>query len=283
MIVEIDPNSGFCFGVVRAIERAERELKNGELCSLGDIVHNRIEVNRLQEQGLKIVTHADLAQLAGQRVYIRAHGEPPTTFERCKEMGIELIDATCPVVSKLQQTVRNAYEIMEPVGGQVVIVGKKGHPEVTGLNGQIDNEGIVIEGLNDLILVDFNRPIYLLSQTTKPLELFKEISDEVTKKFRLDNKYLTIKDSICRNVSNREGELAKFVINYDLILFVSGKDSSNGMALYEFCKKHNHNCYKIEDERDVLPSWLEGVARVGICGATSTPKWLMEQVRDALM
>ncbi len=280
MIVEIDEKSGFCFGVVRAIQRAEEELEKKNLYSLGDIVHNKVEVSRLQKKGLNVITHSDLEGAKGKTVYIRAHGEPPTTFERCKKLGIEIIDATCPVVAKLQETVKIAYNKMLPIGGQVVIFGKQGHPEVIGLNGQANNTGIVIEKIEDLDKVDFNKAIYLISQTTKSLEHFNQLAQEVKARFRLTADKLIIKDTICRNVSNREDNLKEFSARYDLVLFVAGKDSSNGKVLYEVCKQSNSNTKKIEDENELSNEWFEGVNKVGICGATSTPKWLMERVAE---
>lgn len=278
MKVVIDDKSGFCFGVVRAVERAEKELEHGALFSLGDIVHNKVEVSRLESKGLEIITHKQLDSLQGKRVYIRAHGEPPTTFQKCKENNISVIDATCPVVYKLQQLVVDGMKEMDLLNGQVVIIGKKGHPEVIGLNGQIDNRGIVIDKLEDLDKIDYNKAIYLISQTTKSLSLFNILSNEILNRFKLDKKKLIIKDTICRSVSNREEHLTEFSKEHDLILFVSGKDSSNGMVLYELCRKSNSNCYKIEDEKDLQQEWFKNISSVGICGATSTPKWLMERI-----
>ncbi len=278
MNITIDEKSGFCFGVVRAVERAEKELLKGELFSLGHIVHNKVEVARLEKKGLKVISNNELNAIKNKRVYIRAHGEPPTTFNICKNNNIEIIDATCPVVSKLQQLIIKAQSLMNLQNGQVVIIGKKGHPEVIGLNGQIDNRGIVIEELEDINKLDFDRPIYILSQTTKSLKFFEEVSNQVAKRFNLDSSKLIIKDTICRSVSNREEHLIRFSQEHDLIIFVSGKDSSNGMVLYEVCKSSNSNCYKIEDEKELDNEWFKNIESVGICGATSTPKWLMEQV-----
>ena len=278
MKIVIDDKSGFCFGVVRAVKRAELELLKGDLFSLGHIVHNKVEVARLERKGLKVIANADLDKMSNKRVYIRAHGEPPTTFQNCLKNKIEIIDATCPVVYKLQQKVIKAMELMKTQNGQVVIIGKKGHPEVIGLNGQIDNQGLVIEKLEDIDKIDFDRPIYILSQTTKSLRFFEQVSSEVTKRFKLDRSKLIIKDTICRSVSDREDHLTRFSSEHDLIIFVSGKDSSNGVVLYEVCRSSNSNCYKIEDEKELDNSWFDGVDSVGICGATSTPKWLLEQV-----
>lgn len=280
MKIDIDVNSGFCFGVVNAIERAEKELsQNGILYSLGDIVHNKIEVNRLTADGLVVISHNDLDCIKGKRVYIRAHGEPPWVFQKCNENNITVIDSTCPVVSALQRQVITAFAKMEPIGGQVVILGKVGHPEVIGLNGQIDNRGIIVESVADLDeKVDFSRPIFVLAQTTKSLSSFNEIVAEIRNRFQLPQEQLVIRDTICRNVSNRGPKLEAFAGLYDLILFVSGKESSNGAALFGICKASNPNSYKIERIDDIDYQWFIGVSRVGICGATSTPKWLMEEI-----
>lgn len=281
MIIDIDDNSGFCFGVVNAIKRAEEEIEgNGVLYSLGDIVHNRIEIERLTNKGLVTVSHQDIPDLSGKVLFIRAHGEPPSTFQTAAEQGIRIIDATCPVVSKLQKSVKEAYESMKPINGQVVILGKHGHAEVVGLNGQIDNKAIIVENMEELMSkVDFSRPIFFLSQTTKPLTLFNSMSEVIRSKGKGQ---VTIKDTICRNVSNRVPHLKEFAECYDLILFISGKESSNGKALFEQCKLSNPNSYKIEDENDIQTSWLENINSIGICGATSTPRWLMEKVKTHL-
>ncbi|MEG1793599.1 MAG: 4-hydroxy-3-methylbut-2-enyl diphosphate reductase [Rikenellaceae bacterium] len=280
MKVEIDDKSGFCFGVVNAIKRAEQEIeKSGVLYSLGDIVHNRIEIDRLTQKGLITVSYKDIKNLSGKVLFIRAHGEPPSTYQEAIERGIKVIDATCPVVAKLQKSVKDAFDVMSSVDGQVVILGKHGHAEVVGLNGQIDNKAIIVDGISELMgKVDFSRPIFFLSQTTKPLPLFESMS-KIIKKLGSN---VIIKDTICRNVSNRVPHLKEFAKQYDLILFISGKESSNGKVLFEQCKLSNENSYKIEDENDISLSWLEGVSTIGICGATSTPRWLMEKVKAYL-
>lgn len=277
MIIDIDERSGFCFGVVNAIERAEEEIeKGGVLYSLGDIVHNRVEIERLTNKGLVTVSHKDIPDLSGKILFIRAHGEPPSTYQEAQAKGIRIIDATCPVVSKLQKSVKEAYESMKPINGQVVILGKHGHAEVVGLNGQIDNQAIIVEDMEELMSkVDFKRPIFFLSQTTKPLPLFDSMSEVIR---NMGDKVI-IKDTICRNVSNRVPHLKEFATRYDLVLFISGKESSNGKVLFEQCKLSNPNSYKIEDENDIQASWLEGINSIGICGATSTPRWLMEKVK----
>lgn len=278
MIVEIDDTSGFCFGVVRAITKAQEALSgHRKVYSLGDIVHNRIEMKRLERLGLRTVVHSQLPQLEGETVLIRAHGEPPETYVQAEKSGIRLIDATCPVVAKLQEKIKTAYEKMAPVNGQVVILGKHGHAEVAGLTGQIGGKAIVIENIEDLPLVDFNRPIYFLSQTTQSLSLFEEIKGIMLER-TAQPEQLIVEDTICRQVSNRNPHLRKFASEYDVVLFVSGKESSNGKFLYQTCKEVNPQSYQIEDEHDIVWSWFDKNGSVGICGATSTPKWLMKKI-----
>ena len=282
MRVVIDDNSGFCFGVVRAIGEAEAALgRLGEVCSLGDIVHNRVEVQRLEALGLRTITHDDIPNLDGATMLIRAHGEPPTTYTRARALGIELIDATCPVVARLQRRVVEAYEKMAPIGGQVVILGKRGHAEVVGLTGQVEDRALVIEREEDLAQIDFTRPIYFLSQTTQSIALFNLLGEEMLRR-ATDPQQVTIVDTICRQVSGREQHLAEFAARFDLVIFVCGRKSSNGKVLYEVCRKSNPHTYNIEEAAELDASWLEGVHSVGICGATSTPKWLMEQVAEAI-
>ncbi len=277
--VEVDPRSGFCFGVVRAIEAAESFIKqSGKGYSLGEIVHNRMETNRLQELGLEIISHSDLESLSsGESVLIRAHGEPPTTFKRCEELGINLIDATCPVVASLQEKVKRAWSKMKECGGQVVILGKRGHSEVIGLTGQVDGDVIVIEGISDLDLIDYSRPITLLSQTTQSIALFIEIKGEILSRVR-ERESVEIIDTICRQVAGRNPHLKDFAKRFEAIYFVSGRHSSNGKSLYEVCKASNENTYFIESEEEIDPKNLEGIRSVGICGATSTPLWLMQKI-----
>lgn len=282
MVVEIDDKSGFCFGVVRAITEAERALGGGAtVYSLGDIVHNRIEVQRLERLGLKTVTHADMPRLAGCRLFIRAHGEPPTTYTAARELGIEVIDATCPVVARLQRRVIQAHERMRPTSGQVVILGKRGHAEVVGLTGQVPDPTIVIEGAEDLPSIDFSRPIYFLSQTTQSIALFEELGAEMRRR-AADPDGVCIDDTICRQVSNREQHLTEFSKRFDAVIFVCGRKSSNGKVLSEVCRRANARTYVVEEAAEIEPGWFEGVASVGICGATSTPKWLMQEVADRI-
>ena len=280
MKVIIDDNSGFCFGVVRAISRAEEALtEGGTVYSLGDIVHNRVEVQRLEQLGLQTVTHTDMERLGGRRLFIRAHGEPPTTFARTEELGIEVIDATCPVVAALQRKVKRAYEQMQEVDGQVVILGKHGHAEVVGLTGQVDGRAIVIENEADLEAVDFTRPIYFLSQTTQSRTLFEHIL-EVMRSRTANPEQVEAIDTICGQVAGREQRLSEFARSVDRVIFVCGRKSSNGKVLFEVCRKANPLSYNIEEASELQPEWLEGASTVGICGATSTPKWLMQQVAD---
>jgi len=280
--IEIDDKSGFCFGVVRAITEAEKALaEGGTVYSLGDIVHNRIEVQRLERLGLQTVTHDEMPRLAGCRLFIRAHGEPPTTYARARELGIDLIDATCPVVARLQTRVVRAHELMRPIGGQVVILGKRGHAEVVGLTGQVDAPTIVIEGPQDLDAIDFARPVYFLSQTTQSIALFERLCDEMRRR-AADPAQVRIEDTICRQVANREEHLAAFARRFDVVIFVCGRKSSNGKVLFEVCRRANAATYNIEEAAELEPQWFAGAASVGICGATSTPKWLMQQVADAV-
>lgn len=282
MRIEIDDKSGFCFGVVRAITEAEKALaEGGTVYSLGDIVHNRIEVQRLERLGLQTVTHDEMPRLAGCRLFIRAHGEPPTTYARARELGIDLIDATCPVVARLQTRVVRAHELMRPIGGQVVILGKRGHAEVVGLTGQVDAPTIVIEGPQDLDAIDFARPVYFLSQTTQSIALFERLCDEMRRR-AADPAQVRIEDTICRQVANREEHLAAFARRFDVVIFVCGRKSSNGKVLFEVCRRANAAAYNIEEAAELEPQWFAGAASGGICGATSTPKWLMQQVADAV-
>ncbi len=285
MIINIDEKSGFCPGVVSAIEKAENQLNvKSTIYSLGDIMHNKEEMQRLSDLGLKVISLSDLTTLSGQTVLIRAHGEPPTTYNTCKKYNINLIDATCPVVARLQKRVVEAYKLMKNINGQVVILGKHGHPEVIGLQGQIEG-AIVIDSSKELIeKVDFKRPIYLLSQTTQSLELFNEVAQLIRSKYNdAPVEYCTIKDTICRQVSNRYPHLKHFAADHDVVVFVSGAESSNGKALFQVCKNANPQSYKVENCGEINISWFSGVNKIGICGATSTPRWTMEQVRQSIL
>lgn len=280
MRVEIDKRSGFCFGVIKAIKSAESELTNSDnLYCLGDIVHNGMEVERLEKMGLKSVSREEYYQLRDCKVLIRAHGEPPETYEYAKKNNIELIDATCPVVLTLQEKVKVSYENFRDQNGQIVIYGKKGHAEIIGLDGQINNKAVVLESIDDINQIDFSRPVSLYSQTTKRVEDFYRIADTVKNNMK-PGVPVDIKDSICRQVSNRVPHLKKFVLNFDLILFVAGHKSSNGRYLYTICKEENNRTYHISRISEIDHQWFEGVESVGICGATSTPNWLMEEVAE---
>lgn len=279
--IEIDSSSGFCFGVTTAIKKAEEELAKGTtLYCLGDIVHNGMEVERLHTRGLITINHDQLKQLHDVKVLLRAHGEPPETYETARRNNIEIIDATCPVVLQLQRRIKKQYDANPDA--QIVIFGKNGHAEVLGLVGQTHSKAIVIEKLEDVRLLDFSRDIYLYSQTTKSLDEFRRIIDYIQSHISPDATFKSF-DTICRQVANRMPNIAAFAARHDIILFVCGRKSSNGKVLYSKCKSVNPNSYLIEGPDEIESSWIEGVTTVGICGATSTPKWLMEQCRDRIM
>lgn len=275
--VEIDENSGFCFGVVNAIRKAEEELaKSDRLYCLGDIVHNNSEVARLQQKGLITIDHDTFARLHDVKVLLRAHGEPPETYRIARENRIEIIDATCPVVLQLQRKIKQSYENSDAEKDQIVIYGKRGHAEVNGLVGQTDGHAIVIEGVDDFDRIDFSKKIRLYSQTTKSVEGLHAVVDEITR--RCDGVAPEYHDTICRQVANRIPNIRKFVQCHDLILFVCGRKSSNGKVLYEECRRENPHTYLVSDVAEIDAAWLVGRKSIGICGATSTPKWLMESV-----
>ncbi len=282
MQIKIDEKSGFCFGVVRAITEAEKALsEGGTVYSLGDIVHNRIEVQRLERLGLQTVTHDDMPRLAGCRLFIRAHGEPPKTYRLAEELGIRVIDATCPVVARLQKRVVMAHGKMHACGGQVVILGKQGHAEVVGLTGQIAGQATVIESDRDLERIDFTRPVYFLSQTTQSISLFERLAAEMRHR-AMNPDDITVDDTICRQVSGREQHLAEFARMVDVVIFVCGRKSSNGKVLFEVCRAANVRCHNIEEASELDSAWFEGAGSVGICGATSTPGWLMQEVAEQI-
>lgn len=279
--VEIDSSSGFCFGVTTAIQKAEEELAKGNtLYCLGDIVHNGKEVERLHARGLITINHEQLKQLHDVKVLLRAHGEPPGTYETARRNNIEIIDATCPVVLQLQRRIKKQYDANPEA--QIVIFGKNGHAEVLGLVGQTHSKAIVMEKLEDVRLLDFGRDIYLYSQTTKNLDEFRRIIDYIQSHISPDATFRSF-DTICRQVANRMPNIASFAARHDIIIFVSGRKSSNGKVLFNTCKSVNPNSYMIEGPGEIDSSWIEGVTSVGICGATSTPKWLMEQCRDSII
>jgi 4-hydroxy-3-methylbut-2-enyl diphosphate reductase len=278
--IEIDNGSGFCFGVTTAIKKAEEELAQGEtLYCLGDIVHNGMECERLRQMGLITINHDEMHELHHVKVLLRAHGEPPETYELARRNNIEIIDATCPVVLKLQKRIKEQYE--QGVG-QIVIFGKKGHAEVLGLVGQTQSSAIVIENFDEVTKLDFSRDIYLYSQTTKSLDEFHRIIDYIQAHIAPSAKFQSF-DTICRSVANRMPNISQFAAKHDLVLFVCGRKSSNGKVLYNECLRVNPNTHLVEGPEEIEPQWLEGINTVGICGATSTPKWLMEQCRDKLM
>jgi len=285
--IEIDNGSGFCFGVTTAIKKAEEELAQGEtLYCLGDIVHNGMECERLRQMGLITINHDDMRELHDVKVLLRAHGEPPATYELARQNNIEIIDATCPVVLKLQNRIKEKWKEEswkeESASPQIVIFGKKGHAEVLGLVGQTQSTAIVIENFDEVKRLDFSRDIYLYSQTTKSLDEFHRIVAYIQAHISPDAVFQSF-DTICRSVANRMPNISQFASRHDLILFVCGKKSSNGKVLYNECLRVNPNTHQIEGPEEINPEWLKAIQTVGICGATSTPKWLMEQCRDELM
>lgn len=286
MEVTIDKYSGFCFGVVYAIQMAEDILEKEEsLYCLGDIVHNNKEVDRLNDMGLKIINHDDLKEISDCKVLIRAHGEPPSTYTIALENNIQLLDASCPVVLKLQHQIKEGYEEIKEIDGQVIIFGKEGHAEVTGLLGQTKNHAIIVTTVDDLEKVDFNKSIYIYSQTTKSPKAYKAISDVIAERVKLagkENVKYIVHDTLCRQVSGREPQLKQFSKDNDVIVFVSGQKSSNGKMLYKSCKEENPNSHFISDVDEIKKDWFLKANSVGICGATSTPRWLLENVQNAI-
>ncbi len=287
MQIEIDNGSGFCFGVTTAIKKAEEELaKGGKLYCLGDIVHNGMEVERLHEAGLITIDHEEMKELHGVKVLLRAHGEPPETYALAERNEIEIIDATCPVVLQLQKRIKKQY-VSNPEA-QIVIFGKNGHAEVLGLVGQTQSHAIVVEKFEDVERLresgqlDFSKDVYLYSQTTKSLDEFHRII-EYCQEHIVEGATFKSFDTICRQVANRMPNIANFASKHDVILFVSGRKSSNGKVLFKECKSVNPNSYQIESAEEIDMQWLQNAETVGICGATSTPKWLMEECREFIM
>ena len=280
--IEIDGDSGFCFGVVNAIEKAEQELAtSNHLYCLGDIVHNSDEVDRLSTAGLEVIEHEDLPSLKNTKLLFRAHGEPPSVYEMARSNQVEVIDATCPVVLALQKRIRKAYQ--ERMGVQIVIYGKKGHAEVIGLQGQTENSAIVISSIDEMDCIDINRPIRLYSQTTKSKESYQELIEQLSKKCsEIGNDNFIAYNTICNRVANRASELIEFAKSVDIIIFVSGTNSSNGKYLYECCKKVKNNTLFISDEKELKVEMFENINKIGITGATSTPMWLMEKIEEWL-
>ena len=280
-IIEIDQYSGFCFGVTRAINMAEEQLADtGHLYCLGDIVHNSNEVERLKQEGLETITHEQLKELHDVNVLLRAHGEPPETYEIARRNNIKIIDATCPVVLKLQQRIKHTYND-EPNEPQIVIYGKRGHAEVNGLVGQTSGKALVIESVNEIDKIDFSRNVYLYSQTTKSVQELKKIIEAVKQRMT-GGAELKIYDTICRSVANRIPQIREFATRHDLIFFVCGSKSSNGKILFGECLDANPNSHLVSNESEINPQWLVGKQSIGICGATSTPMWLMNSVKSAI-
>ena len=286
MKITIDKYSGFCFGVVYAIQMAEDILENEDiLYCLGDIVHNNKEVERLNAIGLKIINHDDLKNIKDCTVLIRAHGEPPETYNIALQNNIQLLDASCPVVLKLQHQIKEGYEKLKEIDGQVLIFGKEGHAEVTGLLGQTKGEAIIVTTISDLEKVDFTKSIYIYSQTTKSPKAYQEITSEIEKRVKHSpNKKLKyiVHDTLCRQVSGREPQLKQFSTENDVVIFVSGKKSSNGQMLFQSCKEENKDSYFISDVNEIKKEWFSDAKTIGICGATSTPRWLMENVQESI-
>jgi 4-hydroxy-3-methylbut-2-enyl diphosphate reductase len=288
MKVTIDKSSGFCWGVVRTIDVAEEELERSpELYSLGPVIHNPMEISRLKEKGLETVTHDDLSKLGGKRVLIRAHGEPPSTYALAQRHGVEIIDATCPVVTKVQERIRKFYD----KGYQIVIFGKKDHAEVIGLVGHTNGEAVVVKSVEEISKVDVTRNTVLFSQTTMDKPTFYEIARALREKIKGEFEVGTFeesaidfhaKDTICGQVSGRDKKLREFAQQNDMMIFVAGRNSSNGKVLYDICRDANPNTYFIEEESELNSEWFEGQENIGVSGATSTPQWLMEKVKGAI-
>ena len=281
--IDIDENSGFCFGVTTAIQKAEEELrKGGILYCLGDIVHNSIECERLKKLGLITIDHEQYRQLHNAKVLLRAHGEPPLTYAIAEENNLELIDATCPVVLKLQQRIKRKWEETADDDRQIVIYGQAGHAEVLGLVGQTDGEAIVIESQEQIETIDPDKDTYIYSQTTKSKEGYQHIVNAI-KGYINSNRKCESFNSVCGQVANRMSGIGEFASSHDLVFFVCGKKSSNGKILYNECRKKNSNVHQVESPQDISFALTRGAHRIGICGATSTPKWLMENCKEAII
>ena len=288
MQITIDNKSSYCFGVKNAIGQAGAMLdEDGTLFSLGKIVHNQQEVERLGARGLKVISYEEFAKLRDCKVLIRAHGEPPSTYETAYRNNITLIDATCPIVKHLQRKVKNLFETLEETNGQVVIYGKKNHPEVNGLAGQTNDQAVVVSTERDIGKIDPEKAVHLYAQTTMNPQDYELIARQITAYLKEKNPgkapQIHMHDTICRQVSNRIAHLEKFATSHEVLLFVSGKDSSNGRFLFEVCRRANPASYHIEDQTGIDPAWFKQVKTTGISGATSTPMWLMQRVKDFLM
>ena len=287
MFVEIDNNSGFCFGVVNAVEKAEEQLeKYGKLYCLGEIVHNQEEVKRLEKKGLVTINHDEFKKLTDCKVLIRAHGEPPETYKIAKQNNIEIIDATCPVVLKLQLRIKKKYEEINKKGGQIIIYGKEGHAEVIGLIGQTENKAIVVKDEADIEKINIKKPIVMFSQTTMSNSGFENLERKIESKFKSKEKnnivFFEARNTVCGRVSCREPALIEFSKKHDIIVFVSGKNSSNGKMLFEVCRKINSNSFFVSSVNDLNNNWFKNAKSVGVCGATSTPLWLMEKIANEI-
>jgi len=285
MQITIDNKSGFCFGVVNAIRISEEELSQNKIACLGDIVHNTKEVDRLKKQGLEIISHQNLSEWAGKKVLIRAHGEPPSTYQTAKQLNVEIVDATCPIVLKLQERIKKSYYEMNELNGQVVIYGKEGHAEVVSLMGQTNGHAILITSVKDIDRIDFTRPVRLYSQTTKDPGKYAEIGELILNRMQkvnginADFKQFS---TICGQMAGRAPLLTSFAKEHSMIVFVGGDKSSNAVALFAVCKSANQSSYFVSDASDLQADWFTGIDDVGISGATSTPTWLMEEVAEAI-
>ena len=280
MKVVIDNKSGFCFGVVSVIKKAEEALLNGEkIYCLGDIVHNQSEVRRLEELGMQTIDHTVFFTLKNCKVLLRAHGEPPESYDYARANNIELLDGTCPVVLKLQQRVRKGFEDLQSKNGQLILLGKKGHAEIKGLNGQTGNQAIIVENDEDLEKIDPEKPSLVFSQTTKSLDDFHRLTGKIKARTKAET---GIKDTICRQVSHRVPRMQEFAGQYDVVIFVGGQKSSNAQLLFRVCLETNPQSYFISDKEELQNQWFAGCRSVGITGATSTPRWLMEEIAAAI-
>lgn len=287
MKTEIDPGAGFCFGVKRAIRLAEERLSEGkELLSLGQIVHNKEEESRLNRLGMNTIHHKQMDEYSEKPILLRAHGEPPSTYRKASRQGLEVTDATCPVVLKLQQKIRKIWVESEKDGRQIVIVGKNGHPEVVGLAGNAGDQVIVIEKISDVQKIDAQRPIYLFAQTTADEEFFEKVKKEIGRRLNEVNldpeSNLLVTNSICNHVKNRKKQVVEFARKHDLVIFVGDKSSSNSRYLFSLCQKSNPNSYFVENESMIRAEWFHGHNSVGITGATSTPVWLLEKIEHRI-
>lgn len=285
--ISVDPEAGFCFGVVRAINALDAELdKNEDLYCIGEVVHNEEEIHRLKEKGLSIINVEELKKLKNKKVVIRAHGEPISTYEIAKKNDLEIIDATCPIVLQLQTKIRKYYDEVKDQNGQIVIYGKAKHPEIIGLNGQTENSAIILENENDIDKIDFNKPIRLFSQTTSNIDCYSRIINEVKRRKAMSEDMsaegLKIFDTICRKVSNRARHIVDFAKKNNVVIFVSDKKSSNGNYLFDICKSANPNCYFISETSEIKKEWFDNAKNIGVSGATSTPGWLMEDVLNKI-